>query len=85
MDWTRLRTSCRTYAGIGPDTARPLPGRLRDTTRLLPGLFSGCCADDSADIAADVAADVAPDATPDATPDAARKLRGRCSSCGLIF
>ena len=27
MDWTRLRTACRTFAGIGSDIARLLPGR----------------------------------------------------------
>jgi DNA invertase Pin-like site-specific DNA recombinase len=41
MDWTRLRTLCRTFAGIGSDAARPLPVHCPDASRMLPG----CCAD----------------------------------------
>jgi len=37
MDWTRLRTSCRIFAGIGSDTART-------SFRILRGRFGERCA-----------------------------------------
>lgn|GEM_PF-3117594 len=81
----RILRGC--YAGYSADTVRRLcgivrsnprrfleiagtrPGCCADTERTLPG----CCPDDSVGIA------------PDAMPDAARKLRGHCSTCSLIF
>jgi len=43
MDWTRLRTSCRTFAGI----ARTLRVHCPDASQMLPG----CCPDNSTDVA----------------------------------
>jgi hypothetical protein len=43
MDWTRLRTLRRTFAGI----ARTLPVHCPDASRML----SGCCPDNSTDVA----------------------------------
>jgi hypothetical protein len=60
-------------ANFGADSSsascETFPANCPDTARKLPVY----CPDDSPDIA------------PVATPDAARKLRGRCSYCGLIF
>jgi hypothetical protein len=67
----------RRFVRSFPPTARTRLGSCPEIARRLHRMLRGRCAD--------VAPDVAPDATPDATPDVARKLRGCCSSCGLIF
>lgn len=81
----RILRGC--YAGYSADSARRLCGIVRSNPRRfleIAGTRPGCCADTERTLPGSCPDDSAGIA-PDVTPDAARKLRGHCSTCSLIF